>query len=110
MTRGRDAPVMLNAAVIETPQQNDGRRRRGADDTRSLRLVEKRREREARDYYERALLLWPRLDRARLGRVRHDRDRLAVLIARRTALALDAIERLLDAHEGRDAGIDAPAS
>ena len=47
------------------------------------------------DYYARALALWPRVDRARLARVRHDPARVAVLISRRTNLSLGAILELL---------------
>lgn len=47
------------------------------------------------DYYARALALWPRVDRSRLARVRHDPARVAVLISHRTNLSLGAILELL---------------
>lgn len=102
---------MLNAAAIETPERNEGRRREKPAGRQSLRLVEASGNDATHDYYERALLLWPRLDRARLGRLRHDRERLAALVARRTALALDAITALLDATpDDHEPGAGAPVS
>ncbi len=44
---------------------------------------------------QRALALWPRLDRTALRRCRHDPDRIAALVARRTAMPLDAIRLVL---------------
>lgn len=41
------------------------------------------------------MALWPRLDRAALRRCRQDPDRIAELIARRTALAPETIKRVL---------------
>jgi hypothetical protein len=49
------------------------------------------------DYYARALALWPRVDRVKLARVRHDPGRVAVLISHRTTLSLGAILELLGA-------------
>jgi hypothetical protein len=43
----------------------------------------------------RALALWPRLDRAALRRCHADPDRIAALVARRTALPPDAIRAIL---------------
>jgi hypothetical protein len=43
----------------------------------------------------RALALWPRLDRSALRRCRHDPDRIAALIARRTMLSPKAIKQVL---------------
>jgi hypothetical protein len=49
------------------------------------------------DYCSRALALWPRLERGRLARVRHDPRRVAALISRRTNLPRGAILELLGA-------------
>jgi len=49
------------------------------------------------DYCSRALALWPRVDRGRLGRVRHDPGRVAALISHRTNLSRNAILQLLGA-------------
>lgn len=43
----------------------------------------------------RALAIWPRLDRAALRRCGHDPDRIAALVARRTAMSLEAIRTVL---------------
>jgi hypothetical protein len=43
----------------------------------------------------RALLLWPRLDRAALRRCNDDPDRITALVARRTTLPPDAIRSVL---------------
>ena len=51
----------------------------------------------APDYCARALALWPRLERHRLARVRHDPRRVAALVSRRTALSLATILELLGA-------------
>lgn len=52
-------------------------------------------ERRLPPYAERALVLWPGLDRSRLRRTRGDPIRIARLVARRTALSLDEIVELL---------------
>jgi hypothetical protein len=44
-----------------------------------------------RGYRARALLLWPRLDPARLARTRGDPLRIAALVAERTSQPLDVI-------------------
>ncbi len=44
----------------------------------------------------RALALWPRLDRAALRRCHQDPDRIAALIARRTAMPREAIRSVLE--------------
>jgi len=51
----------------------------------------------APDYCARALALWPRLERGRLARIRHDPSRVATLISHRTTLSYDAILELLGA-------------
>ncbi|HEX5827115.1 MAG TPA: hypothetical protein VFY23_06320 [Candidatus Limnocylindrales bacterium] len=43
----------------------------------------------------RALALWPRLDRAALRRCHEDPERIAALVARRTAMPVEAIKRVL---------------
>ena len=59
---------------------------------------------EGPDYGIRALALWPRLNVHRLARIRHDRDRVAALVSRRTTLSYVAILELLgDASDGSDA-------
>jgi len=47
----------------------------------------------------RALVLWPRLDRRRLRRCHDDPERIAVLVADRTALPYEAIVKLLVEEE-----------
>lgn len=47
-------------------------------------------------FERRALALWPRLDRAALRRCRQDPDRIAALVARRTAMPREAIRSLLE--------------
>ncbi len=51
----------------------------------------------SRDYCPRALALWPRLERQRLVRIRHDPRRVAALVSRRTNLNYVAILELLGA-------------
>ncbi len=48
-------------------------------------------------YTERALVLWPRLDRDRLRRTHGDPRKIARLVAQRTALSVDEIVALLTA-------------
>lgn len=52
------------------------------------------------DYRQRALALWPRLDRDALRRCHDDPDRLVALIARRTTLDPGAIRRILERPDG----------
>jgi len=59
----------------------------------------------APDYCSRALALWPRAERVRLARVRHDPSRVAALISHRTNLSRSAILELLGAPR---AGADEP--
>jgi hypothetical protein len=49
------------------------------------------------DYASRALALWPRIERQRLARVKHDPRRVAALISHRTRLSIAAILELLGA-------------
>ena len=58
------------------------------------------------DYCARALALWPRIEHERLARVRHDPDRIAALISRRTNLSHTAILELLGASSEE---IEAPS-
>ncbi len=51
------------------------------------------------DYYSRALALYPRLEPARLARVRSDPNRVAALISRRTTLPVKSILALLGAPQ-----------
>jgi hypothetical protein len=46
-------------------------------------------------YFERALLLWPRLDRARLHRLRNDPRLIAEFVAHRTSASHDVILAML---------------
>lgn len=46
-------------------------------------------------YYERALAIWPRLDRRALTRVACDPHRIARVVARRTSLSIEAILALI---------------
>lgn len=50
-----------------------------------------------RRYRGRALLLWPRLDRARLARTQGDPQRIARLVAHRSSLPLEVILAMLTA-------------
>jgi hypothetical protein len=50
----------------------------------------------------RALLLWPRLDSARLARTAGDPQRIARLVARRSSLPSDVIVAMLTAADDRD--------
>ncbi len=52
-------------------------------------------------YVERALLLWPRLDRARLRRVADNPTRIAELIERRTSQPFDVILAMLTSQTDR---------
>jgi len=49
------------------------------------------------DYYLRALALWPRLEPPRPEHVRHDPNRMAARISRRTTLPVETILALLGA-------------
>lgn len=69
-----------------------------------MATVEARRSRTAGQphrYTERALLIWPRLDRDRLRRTHDDPLKIARLVARRTTLSLDEIVALLTEPPGR---------
>jgi hypothetical protein len=50
------------------------------------------------DYLERAMLLWPRLDRAKLRRVADDPVRIAEVVQRRTSQPYEAILAMLTRH------------
>ena len=63
---------------------------------------------DAPDYCSRALVLWPRLERGRLARVRHDPSRVAALVSRRTTLSYRAILELLGAPADLPAVPDIP--
>lgn len=54
------------------------------------------------DYYLRALALWPRLEPPRPEQVRHDPNRMAARISRRTTLSVEAILALLSACGDND--------
>jgi hypothetical protein len=49
-------------------------------------------------YLERALLLWPRLDRAKIRKVAHNPVRIAEIVERRTSQPFDAILAMLTKH------------
>lgn len=57
-----------------------------------------------RDYFDRALALYPRLEPARLARVRRDPNRVAALISRRTTLPVRSILALLGAPHQAEEG------
>jgi hypothetical protein len=57
---------------------------------------------ERASYLERALVLWPRLDRRALRRRDHDPRRMAGFIARRTSLPLESIVAMLTAGKQAD--------
>lgn len=46
-------------------------------------------------YFERALLLWPRLDRARIRKCAHEPERIAEIVARRTSQPYEVILAML---------------
>jgi hypothetical protein len=50
-------------------------------------------------YLERALVLWPRLDRRALRRASHDPQRMACCIAKRTSQPIETIVAMLTAGE-----------
>jgi len=54
------------------------------------------------DYYLRALALWPRLEPPRPEQVRHDPNRMAARISRRTTLPVATILALLGAGGDND--------
>ena len=54
------------------------------------------------DYAQRALLLWPGLDRARLASAHGDPERIARLVARRTPLPAETILRMLGVRTSLD--------
>jgi hypothetical protein len=85
------------------PMANSSAPYRGpSPSARTARSVEARRDRtESDDYIERAMLLWPRLDRARLRRVAADPARMAGLIERRTSQPYDAILAMLTRQTDR---------
>ena len=51
---------------------------------------------EACAYVQRAMLIWPRLDRRTLARCGCDPRKIAAYVARRTSLSVDAIAALLE--------------
>lgn len=61
----------------------------------TVQMTDPRRSRAAMALELRAMALWPRLDRAALRRCRQDPDKMAELIARRTALAPETIKQVL---------------
>ena len=50
-------------------------------------------------YVERAMLLWPRLDRTRLHRIAHDPERIAELVCQRTSQPYASILAMLTREE-----------
>ena len=55
---------------------------------------------------KRALVLWPRLDRAALRRCKNDAHRVAALVARRTTMPPEAILNMLTMPRVADGDID----
>jgi hypothetical protein len=51
-------------------------------------------------YLQRAMVLWPRLDRARLRKVADDPARIAAVVVRRTSQPFDVILAMLTHQEG----------
>jgi hypothetical protein len=64
-------------------------------DAMTVQLADPRQSRAAIALERRAMALWPRLDRAALRRCRQDPDKMAELIARRTALSPETIKQVL---------------
>jgi hypothetical protein len=54
------------------------------------------------DYRDRALTLWPRLDKGRLRRTRGEIARVARLVERRTAMSFEIIVGMLKRGDGSD--------
>jgi hypothetical protein len=79
------APVSAPGATI----RGNGR------DAATARRRQRPRDRLGPDYVERALLLWPRLERAKLRRAADDPRRIAELVARRTSQPFEAILAML---------------
>ena len=61
----------------------------------SVQMTDPRGSQAAMALERRAMALWPRLDRAALRRCRQDPDKIAELIARRTALSPETIKQVL---------------
>jgi len=53
-------------------------------------------------FMQRALLMWPRLDRQKLARCGCDPRRIARLVARRTNLSIESIAAILEPRELAD--------
>ncbi len=65
------------------------------------RGVSRRERQDAECYVERALLLWPRLDRARIRRFADNPARIAELVSRRTSQPYDVILAMLTRQTDR---------
>jgi hypothetical protein len=61
----------------------------------TVTVADPRQSRAALALERRAMALWPRLDRAALRRCQQDPDKMAELIARRTALSPETIKQVL---------------
>jgi hypothetical protein len=55
-------------------------------------------------YLDRAMLLWPRLDRNKLSRYAHDPDHIAQIVQQRTSQPHDAILAMLTKGSPKPAG------
>ncbi len=53
-------------------------------------------------FSQRAMLIWPRLDRRILARCGCDARRIAAYVSRRTSLSVEAITAILEESAGRD--------
>lgn len=87
----------MSRAHAVAPLADTGASYRGpSPSARMARAARVRRDRTVEgDYIERAMLLWPRLDRARLRKIGDDPARLAGFIERRTSQPHDVIVAML---------------
>jgi hypothetical protein len=77
---GADVPFRRPVQGVKPPASRESRR--------SARLT-------TSCYFERAMLLWPRLERAKIRRVADDPCRIAEIVARRTKQPYDVILAML---------------
>jgi len=77
---GADVPFRRPVQGVKPPAPQGARRSEGA---------------ATKCYFERAMLLWPRLERAKIRRVSSDPCRIAEIVARRTKQPYDVILAML---------------
>jgi hypothetical protein len=80
------APIVDAKATYRRPAPNDAA---------GPRAVRRSRAKTASPYLERAMLLWPRLDRARLRKIADNPTRIAEMVERRTSQPFEVILAML---------------